>query len=676
MMNPPGLCLFNLFPAFIFMVASAFFLPPVMAAPTIEPSPTPSTTPTPVPFSYDNHQAFGPWQDGRDLGEVSFTLSEPVTETARAGFITGLKLLHAFEYPEARAAFRQAQEDNKSADFIMGIWGELMCDYQLLWYTRDFAGADQILLRLEQARRARQDSLSISEITLLDAASKLFGNDDDSRHKQPHEQGSNIQLFYQVLNEAVSSGRELEPEIRVFRNLAWLGTRKGILDYPLEREVIADLITMRSDPQWTNHPGLNHYLIHASESPVLTVEYLADAYEAANWLRSLSEASNNTSSVHLIHMPAHFYFANGDWVNSCQVNALAWQKSLDRASDLKLSDSSLAFHEHLWRIYSLLQAGQINTAISDNKDLYQRLQNSGSASDAETRVLRTYYAFEYAFLILELPKHIDYRSELESRSLSINLMSGWGLTAYHFTEAWLALQKKHYDSAEISRNTLNALLTDASLSLSPANIDAIPVMVQQLMAEEQRQRGDLTSAIKLARAVANDYRNMRWDHGVPLVVKPLLEYLGDLMLDKAREDKVTYQRVTNQPVRNESSISVVILNQEFSEARAYYQNELQFFPRRKLSLLGLKEVAWETGYCKEYYCLTELIGSLARPINYNQILNPASATYSPVLVPTPSTAVVYQVCPSPTGSPDSGYQNTATVLTVLALSIPGVLDGL
>ncbi len=69
-------------------------------------------------YSYDNQQQFGPWMDGMDLGEVHFTLSESVSDISKHWFITGLKLLNAFQYPEARAAFTKAQNEDINSPVV------------------------------------------------------------------------------------------------------------------------------------------------------------------------------------------------------------------------------------------------------------------------------------------------------------------------------------------------------------------------------------------------------------------------------------------------------------------------------------------------------------------------------------------------------------------------------
>ncbi|WP_062260742.1 hypothetical protein [Endozoicomonas arenosclerae] len=607
-----------------------------------------------TPYSYDNGQVYGPWQGGKDLGGVSFSLSEPVTEQARSSFLTGLKLLHAFEYPEARAAFRNAQDLQKrhdDQDFVMAIWGELMCNYQILWFTRDFDAGDSTLTRLQEAKRDSSATFSLSEQVLITAAGKLFGNETNSRNKQPFEAGSNVQLFYQYLDQQVTDSDQLESEVLVFRSLAHLATRQSVLDYPLETEVINEMSTLMQRVELQNHPGLHHYLTHASESPKLA-KGMPASQQSAFWLQSLSISPENTSSVHLTHMPTHYYFARGDWVNTYSINSVAWSKALQRAADLNLSDSSLAFHEHLWRVYALLQAGLYEDAWSDASDLYQRitsLQAKSGTTDADTRVMRTYYAFEQAYLKLELPDNNAHLTDLDQQALEDNLISGWGKTAYYFMKSWNALQQQEYSGAESFRNQLQALLTDSSIDLSPMNNDAIPVMVEQLKAEELRQKQNLSGALQTALAVESQYVNMHWDHGVPLVVKPLLEYIGELYMEMARSG-IAYQPALQGGAG--STPVVIVPSQEMASAVTYFQKELdEFFPRRRKSLEGLKEAANVANNQAAYQRAQSQLDTL------NQTL---------IAYPQPS--------PSATPTPDSASMTSGISVLVMTLSFIALLN--
>src|SRR5436190_16860649 len=85
------------------------------------------------------------------LGEVSFANSGAAA--AQPAFLRGLALLHNFEYPRARAAFRDAQRIDSG--FAMAYWGEAMTYNHGIWREQDSVAARAVLARL-RARAAEQ----------------------------------------------------------------------------------------------------------------------------------------------------------------------------------------------------------------------------------------------------------------------------------------------------------------------------------------------------------------------------------------------------------------------------------------------------------------------------------------------------------------------------------------
>ena len=546
---------------------------------------------SPRSYSYDNNQFYGPWQDGKDLGKVSFTLSESVPQSSKDWFLTGLKLLHAFEYPEARRAFNKARQASTDKPFIMAIWGELMCSYQILWYSRQFDTADSLLSELNSALGQHDGTLNDSESALIEAARKLFAV--KGRDLLPSQSGSNVQEFYLHLDTALADNDSLESEVKVFHLLSKLATRNGITDFSLETDVITGLQTLLGRSETADHPGLHHYMIHAAESPFLATTALQAVYPSVTWLQKLNTAPKNTSSIHLTHMPAHFFFARGDWVRVADINLDAWNKSLLRKTELNtggsnppLTDASLAFHEHLWRVYALLQQGLWGDAWSTSEDLYNRmtaLQNSGSSA-SDLASMKTYYAYEKAYLELGLPAGHAAISTLQARTLNETGMSAWGLMAARFINAWEALQQQDYTTAASARTQFVAIQNEEGFNLYPANIDALPIMEQQLLAEESRQKGNIENAIQIVNAVTDAYARMRWDHGVPIIVKPVYEYLGELYLQgMSLVTAIPYVSDTGSP----PSWIKIITQYDTENAMMAFQKELNYFPRRRQTLEGM-----------------------------------------------------------------------------------------
>src|SRR6516165_336308 len=86
------------------------------------------------------------------LGRISFPTSG--SAAAQPAFIRGVLLLHSFEYDDAIAAFREAQ--NADPGFAMAYWGEALSYNQPLWLNENLDKARATLTRLGPTRVARQ----------------------------------------------------------------------------------------------------------------------------------------------------------------------------------------------------------------------------------------------------------------------------------------------------------------------------------------------------------------------------------------------------------------------------------------------------------------------------------------------------------------------------------------
>src|SRR2546430_11968252 len=113
-----------------------------------------------------------PSADGM-YGHVNFPNSG--APAAQADFLTGLALLHDFEYADAAAAFRRAEATDPG--FAMAFWGEAMTFNHPIWMQQDLKAACDALNKLAltpSARRAR--AKTDREKEYLDAVEILYGD--------------------------------------------------------------------------------------------------------------------------------------------------------------------------------------------------------------------------------------------------------------------------------------------------------------------------------------------------------------------------------------------------------------------------------------------------------------------------------------------------------------------
>src|SRR5947199_703418 len=97
-----------------------------------------------------------------------------------------------------------------------------------------------------------------------------------------------------------------------------------------------------------NHPGVAHYMIHASDRPELASQGL----EAARRYAAIAP-----DSAHALHMPSHIFVRLGLWQDSINSN-IAANTSGAHAAEMHLAESHYQTHAMDFLSYSYLQSGQ------------------------------------------------------------------------------------------------------------------------------------------------------------------------------------------------------------------------------------------------------------------------------------------------------------------------------
>jgi tetratricopeptide (TPR) repeat protein len=268
------------------------------------------------------------------LGKVDFPSScaaevQPTIQKAVA-------LLHSFQYTESEKTFADAAaRDPKCA---IAYWGEAMALYHQLW---DFPG-DKTLKEgrkhIEKAQKlhpanAQEQALVKAAAAFYQKKSKLSHADRTQAYSsalaQLHTQfpgDVNIGSFY-----ALSLVSLADEDVDTTANL-----KKAI--------AILDPL-LQSHP---DHPGVAHYLIHATDKP----EFAAQGLEAARRYAAIAP-----DSAHALHMPSHIFVRLGLWQDSITSN-IAANASGAHAAELHLAEAHYQTHAMDFLSYSYLQSGQ------------------------------------------------------------------------------------------------------------------------------------------------------------------------------------------------------------------------------------------------------------------------------------------------------------------------------
>ena len=273
------------------------------------------------------------------LGLVAFANSGQ--QSAQEPFLRGLALLHSFEYEEAAAGFRDAQQADPG--FAMAFWGEALTYSHLLWGDDDPVAARAALARLAPTPAERLARAGTPR-------ERAFGTAVESLFVEA-DLPARVRGFADAMRQVAADYPD-DPDAAALTSLALMfGDYVGQL--PPEQRTAArqDAIAFaervfRASPE---HPGGTHYLIHATDSPATARRGL----DAARRYAALAP-----DAEHALHMPSHIFLQLGMWDDTVASNERAWAASRAEVAARKLSNADLSFHALQWLQYGYLQQGR------------------------------------------------------------------------------------------------------------------------------------------------------------------------------------------------------------------------------------------------------------------------------------------------------------------------------
>ncbi|MGH9689129.1 MAG: hypothetical protein ACRD5K_18820 [Candidatus Acidiferrales bacterium] len=255
----------------------------------------------------------------------------------RSEFSTGVAYLHSFQYSQATKAFSDiAARDPKCA---MAYWGQAMSLYQQIWNFPNAAILTKGHDYIEKAQDLR------------------------AKTKREREYIAALATFYQ-LNPKLSQIERTEDYSKAIAEVyadnpsdanagAWYAlslvalAQDGVNDLDDRKHAIS--ILQKLFAEHPDNPGVDHYLIHAADTPQLAPEALA---AARNYAKIAPD------SAHALHMPSHIFTRLGYWQDSIDSNlasAAAAEKATRSGSD---DESGYQVHAMTYLEYAYLQRGE------------------------------------------------------------------------------------------------------------------------------------------------------------------------------------------------------------------------------------------------------------------------------------------------------------------------------
>jgi tetratricopeptide (TPR) repeat protein len=486
----------------------------------------------------------GPLLDG--LGD----LHHPITtrsEQAQRYFDQGLRLLFAFNHKEAVRSFRSAAQIDPEC--AMAYWGAAYAFGPHVNRPMDSNDTASAWAALERAR-TYMPKASAQEQAYITALEKRY-----QPEHQPERQGLDRAFAGAMRELARTYPDDLDAQVlfaeSLMNTMPWDYWTRDRTPKPETDEIMAALrFVMARHP---DHPGANHFYIHAVEAgpnPELGLP-------SADRLRDYAPAAG-----HLVHMPGHIYVRVGQYADAVLANERAVRADRDYIRQCRAQGFYPgAYYPHnlhfLW--WAQLLEGRSEDALrTANQVAAYALDASCSPSKAvEAPRLRhlpwltliRFGKWDEALQVAQPPATNDF---LVDRAL------------WHFVRGLAFAAQTNVVAAEREQLALSAIATgDEAKTLSSPVFpvaDMLAVAASWLSGKVAGAKGDAPALVaELERAVA-------------------------------LEESIPYMEPSYWPIAVRPTLGAAYLHAgDLDKAEEVFRDDLKRWPRNGWALLGLQE---------------------------------------------------------------------------------------
>ena len=482
------------------------------------------------------------------LGKVDFPTS--CTAEVQPTIEKGVALLHSFQYTESEQTFDAAA--TREPKCAMAYWGKAMARFHQLWDFPDDKTLKAGRKDIEKAQKLH--AANPREQGFVNAAAAFF----QKKSKMSH--ADRIKAYSTVL-ERLYGENPGEVEIGSFYALALVSLAEEDHENEMADRQKAISILDPLLQQHPDHPGVAHYMIHATDRP----EFAAQGLDAARRYAAIAP-----DSAHALHMPSHIFVRLGLWQDSIASN-IAANAAGAHAAEMHLAESHYQTHAMDFLSYSYLQSGQEAKA----REVIEHTHHVVGASD---EVKAEHLAYLAARTALELHRW------KEAAALPVPTIRKNGNDTTFWARAIGAARSGDLASAESDVKELAQLVADREKRAKKSGYSGFTEKATDLREAEAWlafAKGKSEEALDELRAAAD-----RQDKdGGESVGIPAREMLGDMFMELKRP----------------------------AEALSEYKTVLKNSPNRFDGLLGAArsaEASGDTGGAQSYYAkLTQVCGA-------------------------------------------------------------------
>lgn len=464
---------------------------------------------------------------------------------AQDAFDRGVKLLHSFEFEDARAAFVEAQEIDPG--FAMAIWGEAMTRNYPIWASQE---RDEALEALSKLAPLGERKATAREERYLDAAFILYGEGDKPTRD----------IAYMNAMQRMYEDYPQDLEAAAFYSLSILGSvyERDFRTYMKAASIAEEVFAKQ--PQ---HPGAAHYMIHSYDDQIHAPLGLRAA-------REYSKIAPNAS--HAQHMVSHIYTSLGMWDEVIQANRTSVKVSEDSMKRAGREQARRSKHALHWLEYGLLQQGRFDEAretLVMMRDDAVALPIGGNLRHAG--YMRASYAVEVPHGERILPPTDTstlglYDVALECFSTAfLAIVNGDLETA----RSELVMLDTEIDAAEVL--SVEEGLHESETGESEEDYLLATVIARQIDALLKFRRGETEEALVLMLSASELESSQPMYYGPPHVPKPSNELTGEMLLSLGRpEEAMSYfaEALNRSTARTQSLLGLARAQEAVGDPRA------------------------------------------------------------------------------------------------------------
>jgi tetratricopeptide (TPR) repeat protein len=469
------------------------------------------------------------------LGSVSFPTS--CAPAVQAAFERGMALLHSFAYSPAEQAFHDVAARDPSC--AIAYWGMAMTHYHQLWET---PAGDELRIGAELVHKAMDTrSGSPRERRFIEALATYY--------RDPEHATAAIRAErYATAMAGVARDNAGDMESQIFYALALIATAPPTdKTHANQKKALAILEPLyRSHPQ---HPGLAHYVIHASDSTDMAQQGLAAA-------RAYSKIA--PSAPHALHMPSHIFTRLGLWDDSIASNRAA------RAAAHDQGDIGEELHAMDYLTYAYLQRGR----DADAQQIVGELRSM-------TSITASQFKEGYAATAMPVRLAVERRAWDSAASLQPLSQSPPHVAALaYWARALGRTRSEHPQSSDDDISKLDECrraLQSAGNSYWATQVD---VLLKEAQAWRSAAKGESEAAIQSLRAAADEEDALEKLPVTPGPVVPAREQLGELLLELKRPQEALQEfraALTSAPRRRGALMGAITAAERVGNPRLVAQ---------------------------------------------------------------------------------------------------------